>query len=113
MNDLIIQLGIVVAIGIGLFVAARLSRRGHEKKYGAKSRHEKIRLVVVFAVTLLGLLLISVKWSVSSSLYCGAAILFGIVGLLSENPGLPKDMLYSAAISSLVAMFVGQAVHGM
>ncbi len=113
MNDLLIQLSIVIVIGVGLILAARLSRRSHEKKYGTKPRSEKIRLFIILIVTLVAMLSITVVWPVSNILYNGVILLFGFIGVLSTKPSLLKDIMYSAVISSFIAIFIGWAVHGM
>jgi len=113
MNDLLIQLSIVIAIGVGLFFAARFSRRRHEKVYGSKPLSEKIRLAIIFIVTMVAMLSITVVWPASNILYNGAVLIFGFIGVLSAKPSLLKDVMYSAVISSFIAIFVGWAVHGM
>ncbi|WP_425056444.1 hypothetical protein [Pseudomonas abyssi] len=113
MDNALIQIGFIIVIGIGLFAAARLSRRSHEKKYGTMASSEKIRFLIVFSVILVAVLLVTVVWPVSNTLYNGVALLFGLIGALSTKPSLTKDIMYSAAISSFIAIFTGWAVHGM
>jgi len=113
MNDLLIQISIVIVIGVGLFFAARFSRLSHEKVYGKKPLSEKIRLLIIFLVTLVVMLSITVIWPVSNILYNGAILIFGFIGVLSTKPSLLKDIMYSTVISSFIAIFIGWAVHGM
>lgn len=113
MDNLLIEITIVLAIGIALFVAARVSRRVHENKYGVSQRSEKVRFATVLSVTLLVILTITVVWSVSGAILIGVVMLSGFLGILGSKPSLYKDIMYSATISSFIAIFTGWVVHGM
>jgi len=113
MDNLLVQISIVVAIGICLFLVARISRRSHDKEYGAKPRSEKVRFSIVFIITLVVMLVITTIWPISRILLIGVVILSGLIGVLGSKPSLYKDIMYSATISSFVSIFTGWTVHGM
>ena len=107
------EVTIVVAIGIAFFVAARVSRRIHENKYGVSPRSEKVRFAIALSITLIVMLTITIVWPVSSAILIGVVILSGFLGILGSRPSLYKDIMYSATISSSITIFIGWAVHGM
>ena len=113
MNNVLIQIITIIAIGVALFAMSRMSRRSYEGKYGQASRKEKLRFAIIFFIILSVMLSVVIFYPVAAALLIAAVILCCYLGVLGTNPGAYKDVMYSVTICSFIAGFTGLLVHGM
>lgn len=110
---MLIQLIAIIAGGVVIFAIARTSRKSYESKYCKPSSKEKLKFTLIFLSTLLVILTIVTLYSFTTVFLVVTVILGGYLGILDTEPGVCKDIIYSAMICSLIAGFSGLLVYGM
>lgn len=113
MDNVLIQILTIIAIGLVAFFASRLSRKSHEDSYGKVSIKEKVRFFIVFLGVLAILLPLMYFFPIPTTLIIVVVILIAQIGVLGSKPGLYKDIMYASTICSLIAGAFGVVVHGM
>ena len=113
MDNVLIQIVTITAIGMAFFAISRLSRKSYEEKYGRSSPKEKLRFSAIFVCILITMLSVVFFYPVAAAFLVVAIVFCGYLGLLGVKPGLYKDIMYSATICSFIAGFTGVLVHGM
>jgi uncharacterized membrane protein YjgN (DUF898 family) len=113
MDNVIIEIVTIIAIGVAVFTISRLSRRSYKGKHGKSSSKDKLRFATIFIIMLVVMLLVVIYYPVAAGFLIAAVILCGYLGILGTKPGTYKDVMYSATICSFITGFTGLLVHGM